>query len=251
MRKHIVPDDTAAAPEPARQRRRKGDARESILLAAELLFAKYGFTGCSLRNVADSAGVNQGMIHYFFRSKEALFQETYLRCGIPMVEERMHLLDAEEAAANNEPIPLERLIEIFLAPAFRLAMSGDSGRAFLRMQAHLQLDGTRFGNELRQRLYDESSKRFVEALARCLTGLSREEVSWRFIFMLGTYQYALADTGRLEVVSDGLYSGTDFAESLRQMVPFLAAAMRAPALAAATFTSPSEPGATMRQPAPR
>ena len=234
MGKRIHSESTAAATEQPPIRRRKSDARENILRAAERLFAECGFKGCSLRNVADSAGVNQGMIHYFFRSKEALFQEAYLRCGTPMVEQRLQLLDAEEAAANGGPIALERLVEIFLTPAFRLAMSGDSGRAFLRMQAHLQFDGTPFGNELRRLLYDESSRRFVAAFARSLPALGREEVSWRFIFMLGTYQYALADTGRIEVISDGLCSGSDFAGSLRQMVPFVASAMRAPRLATGT-----------------
>lgn len=234
MSPKIDPDHMTTAAEQPQRRRRKSDARESILNAAERLFGELGFTGCSLRNVADSAGVNQGMIHYFFRSKEALFQETYLRCGSPLVEERMRLLDTEEAAAKGAPIPVERLIEIFLAPAFRLATSGDSGRAFLRMQAHLQLDGTRFGHELRQRLYDESSMRFVAAFARSLTDLSREDVSWRFMFMLGAYQYALADTGRIEVISDGLCSASDFACSLKQIVPFLSAAMRSPPIIAGT-----------------
>ncbi len=231
MRKRVHPEGTAVATGQPPKQRRRSDARENILRAAERLFAECGFKGSSLRNVADSAGVNQGMIHYFFRSKEALFQEAYLRCGTPMVEERLRLLDAEEAAVKGDPVPLERLVEIFLAPAFRLAMSGVSGRSFLRMQAHLQLDGTRFGNDLRRLLYDDSSRRFLAAFARSLPGLSREEVSWRFIFMLGTYQYALADTGRIEVISDGLCSGSDFAGSLRQMVPFVASAMRAPGLA--------------------
>ncbi|WP_011171714.1 MULTISPECIES: TetR/AcrR family transcriptional regulator [Burkholderiales] len=238
MGQKIHLDDTAAATEQPQQRRRKSDARENILRASERLFAEHGFTGCSLRNVADTAGVNQGMIHYFFRSKEALFQETYLRCGTPMVAERMRLLDAEEAAAKGGAIQLERLVEIFLTPAFRLAMSGESGRAFLRMQAHLQLDGTQFGNELRQRLYDDSSSRFVAAFRRSLPDVSREDVSWRFIFMLGAYQYALADTGRIEVVSDSLCSGKNFAESLRQIVPFLAAAMRAPRLSVGSLVMP-------------
>ena len=78
------------------------------------------------------------------------------------------------------------------------------------MQAHLQLDGTRFGLNCAS-LYDESSMRFVAAFARSLTDLSREDVSWRFMFMLGAYQYALADTGRIEVISDGLCSASDFA----------------------------------------
>lgn len=226
------PDDMRTAPEPPP--RRRSDARDSILRAAERLFGELGFTGCSMRNVADSAGVNQGMIHYFFRTKEVLFQETYLRCGTPLVEERMRWLQAEESAAKGAPVPVERLIEIFLTPAFTLAMSGESGRAFLRMQAHLQLDDSDFGNALRRRLYDDSTRRFVAAFARGLPGLSSEEVSWRFMFMLGTYQYALADTGRIEVISAGRCSGKDFAESLRQIVPFIAAAMRAPGLTVST-----------------
>lgn len=235
MRKSIPPDDTPTAPD--QPQRRRSDARESILRAAEQLFGELGFTGCSMRNVADSAGVNQGMIHYFFRTKEVLFQETYLRCGTPLVEERMRLLQAEEIGAKGAPVPVERLIEIFLTPAFTLAMSGESGRAFLRMQAHLQLDGTEFGNELRRRLYDDSTSRFVAAFARGLPGLSRDEVSWRFMFMLGTYQYALADTGRIEVISAGRCSGKNFGESLRQIVPFVAAAMRAPGLTAPKASS--------------
>jgi len=230
MRKKFDLGDTAIATVQPQRRRRKSDARESILNAAERLFGELGFAGCSLRNIAERAGVNQGMIHYFFRSKESLFQEAYLRCGAPLVAERMRLLDTEEALAQGKPISVERLIEIFLTPAFKLAMRGDSGRAFLRMQAHLQLDDTRFSHALRQRLYDVSSIRFIAAFARSLTGLSREDVSWRFMFMLGAYQYALADTGRIEVISDGICIASNFADSLRQIIPFLAAAMRAPAI---------------------
>ena len=206
--------------------RPKTGGREAILRAAAKLFAEHGFEGCSLRNIAESARVNQGMIHYFFKTKEALFFDAYMHHGQPLVDERMRLLDEEEAMHGDAAVPLERLIEIFLAPAVRLALSGPSGRNFLRMQAHLQLDGTRFGRELRSTLYDTSSRRFVKAFARSLPALGHEQVSWRFIFVLGTYQYVLADTGRLEVVSDGACDGREFGKALREMIPFLAAGMR-------------------------
>ena len=60
-------------------------------------------------------------------------------------------------------------------------------------------------------------------------GLTPEEVAWRFVFVLGTYQYALADTGRLEVISGGACAGKDFEEAFRQMLPFLEAGLQAPA----------------------
>jgi len=225
-----TPSRATATVPPATPRkvgRPKTDGRDAILSAAEKLFAEHGFEGCSLRKVADLAGVNQGMIHYFFKTKEALFFEAYMRNGQQLVDERMRLLDEEEAAHAGGAIPLERLIEIFLAPAVRLAMSGPGGRNFLRMQAHLQLDGSRFGGKLRRTLYDASSHRFVQALAASLPELEPEQVAWRFIFVLGTYQYVLADTGRLEVLSGGASNGQEFDRALREMVPFLAAGMRA------------------------
>ena len=221
------PSRTAAeAAKTSSPERPRSAARARILKAAERLFAEHGFEGCSLRDVAALAQVNQGMIHYFFKSKETLFVETYLSCGRTLVGERMDLLRAEEAASAGAPIRVERLIEIFLTPAVKLALSGPSGRSFLRLQSRLQLTGTRFGAQLRSQLYDESSRRFVQAFEKALPGLTRQQVSWRFIFMLGTYQYVLSNTGRLETLSGGTCDGRDFAEALRQMVPFLAAGMR-------------------------
>lgn len=210
---------------PGQPAHRRTQGRDSILRAAEQLFAEHGFDGCSLRHVADLAQVNQGMIHYFFKSKEALFTETYLRCGEPLVAQRLQRLDEAERAAGGAPVPVQRLVEIFLGPAVELALQGSSGRCFLRMQAQLQLDSRSFGAGLRSRLYDVSSRRFVAAFARSLPGLSPEQVSWRFVFVLGAYQYALADTGRIEVISDGACSGQDFGRALAHLVPFLAAGM--------------------------
>ena len=217
---------TPAAKKVARSAR-KPDARDSILEAASRLFAERGFEGCTLREVAARAKVNQGMIHYFFKSKETLFREAYLGRGQSIVDERRRLLAAEQEAVGSRLIPIERLVEIFLQPAIDVAVRDAGGRAFVRMQSRLQLDGSRFGGEIREALYDETSRQFVQAFMRSLPGLTQEEVSWRFIFVLGTYQYALSNTGRLEVISEGRSSGKDFTRALQEMIPFLAAGMRA------------------------
>ncbi len=57
-------------------RKEKGKAsRERILAAAERLFARQGFSGTGLRELAAAAGVNLAMINYFFGSKKALLKE--------------------------------------------------------------------------------------------------------------------------------------------------------------------------------
>ncbi|WP_432535237.1 TetR/AcrR family transcriptional regulator [Kineococcus arenarius] len=55
--------------------RRKGapDTRSTILEAARTLFAQYGFEGTTIRAIAASAGVTQGLVHHYFGTKEGVF----------------------------------------------------------------------------------------------------------------------------------------------------------------------------------
>jgi TetR/AcrR family transcriptional regulator len=50
------------------------EARAKILAAAEELFAARGFAGTTVRDIAQSAGVNPAMIHYYFGNKEGLYR---------------------------------------------------------------------------------------------------------------------------------------------------------------------------------
>jgi AcrR family transcriptional regulator len=50
------------------------DKREHILIEAEKLFGERGFDGTSVRDIAQSAGVNLAMISYYFGSKEKLLE---------------------------------------------------------------------------------------------------------------------------------------------------------------------------------
>ena len=50
------------------------DTRADILSAARRVFARRGFDGASLREVAEAAGVNKAMIYYHFRDKVDLYR---------------------------------------------------------------------------------------------------------------------------------------------------------------------------------
>lgn len=55
-------------------------SRETILDAAEELFALQGYEGTSLNQVGMKAGVSRGTPGYFFGSKESLYQAVLERC---------------------------------------------------------------------------------------------------------------------------------------------------------------------------
>ena len=48
------------------------DKQLKIMEAAEELFAEKGFSGTSVRDIADAADVNVAMISYYFGSKEKM-----------------------------------------------------------------------------------------------------------------------------------------------------------------------------------
>jgi AcrR family transcriptional regulator len=58
---------------------KKDETTESrILTAAKKVFLKKGMDGARMQDIADEAGINKAMLHYYFRSKEKLFQTIFL-----------------------------------------------------------------------------------------------------------------------------------------------------------------------------
>lgn len=50
---------------------------EQILQAATRVFQEQGFSGARMQEIADEAGINKSMLHYYFRSKDKLFQRVF------------------------------------------------------------------------------------------------------------------------------------------------------------------------------
>jgi len=90
--------------------RRPGDKRERILDAAVRVFARKGFHATRVSEVAKAAGVADGTIYLYFKSKDALLVSLFEH----RVERLLAFLEAElprcEGAANK----LKRVIEIQL-----------------------------------------------------------------------------------------------------------------------------------------
>jgi AcrR family transcriptional regulator len=53
------------------------DSKSKILKAAEKLFAKNGFDGARVDDIAKEAGVNKALIYYYFKSKRDILDELF------------------------------------------------------------------------------------------------------------------------------------------------------------------------------
>ncbi|HXR80381.1 MAG TPA: TetR/AcrR family transcriptional regulator [Saprospiraceae bacterium] len=49
------------------------EPEKKILEAAKRVFEKHGFDGARMQQIADETGISKGSLHYYFRSKEKLF----------------------------------------------------------------------------------------------------------------------------------------------------------------------------------
>ncbi len=53
------------------------NTEELILNAAKQVFQKKGMTGARMQEIADEAGINKAMLHYYYRSKQLLFEAVF------------------------------------------------------------------------------------------------------------------------------------------------------------------------------
>ncbi|WP_299213352.1 TetR/AcrR family transcriptional regulator [uncultured Aquimarina sp.] len=54
---------------------RQTDTETQILEAAKKIFVQKGFAGARMQEIANEAKINKSMLHYYFRSKELLFEK--------------------------------------------------------------------------------------------------------------------------------------------------------------------------------
>lgn len=50
------------------------NTEEQIIEAAKKIFTKKGLAGARMQDIADEAGINKAMLHYYYRSKDKLFE---------------------------------------------------------------------------------------------------------------------------------------------------------------------------------
>jgi TetR/AcrR family transcriptional regulator len=53
-------------------------AEQKILEAAKQVFMENGLDGARMQDIADKAGINKALLHYYFRSKDKLFERIFI-----------------------------------------------------------------------------------------------------------------------------------------------------------------------------
>jgi TetR/AcrR family transcriptional regulator len=88
------------------------ETRQRIVEAAMALFREKGMDGMSMRELADAAGVNKGLLHYYFKTKEVLFREVF--------GHQVEMLYREVGSLLETPGPLRDKVPVLVDGYFRM-----------------------------------------------------------------------------------------------------------------------------------
>ena len=205
------------------------DTKTSLLDAAENLFAQEGIHRASLRAITQSAGANLAAVHYHFGSKEALVREVLARRLGPLNRRRIDLLDRVEAA---DAVPaVEGIVRAFVQPTLEMVQRERGGHAFARFVCRTFSEPNESLHDLVLEQFRDIVARFTTAFERSLPDLPREELFWRFHFMVGSMVHTAGLGFLAHRLSDGLCNPTDLDGLTTRLVRFLTGGLEAEATA--------------------
>ena len=201
------------------------EMRDQILDQAEALFALHGFHGVTVREVARAAAVDPALVHYYFETKQGLFDAVFGRRAEVLNDERLRSMDAYARAAGDR-ITVEGCVEAFLEPIWRHSIQATPHwKNYFRMIA-LVNNTPGWGGRLMTQHFDPVINRLIDLLRRCMPGASEADLYWCYHFLSGALTLSLSETGRIDRLSGGVCRSSDMPEILRRMVPFIAAGFR-------------------------
>jgi AcrR family transcriptional regulator len=189
--------EEAMSSESKRPRRTKAEQRaqslETILDAAEYLFAQHGLHGVTLKDVAKRADTHTSLLHYYFEDKKAMFDQVFARRARITAERRIASLDQYERDCGDQPT-VEGALHAFLDPDLDLfGMGGEGWQNFAMLGAQASVS-RHWGRQL----FDEH-------------------------FDTGALILTLARTERIDELSGGLCKSDDFEAIKARMARFMAA----------------------------
>lgn len=206
---------------------RREESRERILDAAESLFAQRGYHGVTVKDVSREAGVDAGLLHYYFAGKAGVFKAVVERRADMVNRSRLEAMDRYEREAGGA-MTVEGVVRAYLRPTFDFMIKGDEGnRHYAAMIAHLNSAPDGAIPDIETSPFDPVVQRLVDMLRKARPDCVDADLYWLYHLMSGAISLSLAQTGRIDRLSGGLCRSDDFDGIASRMIKVFGAALDA------------------------
>ena len=86
------------------------NTEEKIIDAAKKVFMQKGMYGARMQEIADEAGINKALLHYYFRNKKKLFEGIFQELFRKFLPSAIGILDSEEPLESK----IRRLVNSYI-----------------------------------------------------------------------------------------------------------------------------------------
>ncbi len=97
---------------------KKDNTEEKILCAAQNVFIQKGMDGARMQEIANEAGINKALLHYYFRTKEKLFDAIFKKVFSKILPNIMEMVESDLPIENKLGIFIENYIDMLMKNPF-------------------------------------------------------------------------------------------------------------------------------------
>lgn len=103
--------------------KKDNNTETKILKAAQDVFVKKGMDGARMQEIANEAGINKALLHYYFRTKERLFHAIFKKVLSKILPNLLTMVNSE--------LPIEEKLSFFIEKYIDLLMKNPFMPAFI------------------------------------------------------------------------------------------------------------------------
>ena len=151
---------------------------EKILEAAKTVFHRKGFEGARMQEIADEAGINKALLHYYFRTKENLFDAVFNAAFHEIFTKLFSTVDAdmplEEKLKNLVNVYISFLQKNSYIPGFILAELNQNPEKIINIFKSAPVSPARLIERMRTAVQEEQHEKtdfrelFINLLSLCI-----------------------------------------------------------------------------------
>jgi AcrR family transcriptional regulator len=177
-----------------------GKEPEALILdAARKVFIRNGYEGTSMQMIADEAGMNKALLHYYFRNKDRLFEAVFMEAFGKMAPKLIQVVLSERPFQEKIGIfvneYISTLMEIPEIPLFILHELKRNPQRIVELVSRSGIDPRKIVSVIETEIRNGTIKQIdpyqllVNMLAMCIFPFAARPIIEGFIFRNDTKQF--------------------------------------------------------------
>ncbi len=95
-----------------------GSTEEKILEAAKKVFIQKGMYGARMQEIANEAGINKALLHYYFRSKDQLFEAIFQEAFTEFIPKAFSVFHSKKPFEEKLKLFVSNYIDVLTANSY-------------------------------------------------------------------------------------------------------------------------------------